>query len=447
MSEKQVFGSKCYIYSSDDIIPSPRHAIYYDLSGKYVLKIMSDNSEETINKIDYMINFRRSFEIANPTYSFLVASFPFESIYRCEKRDKSEWTGFVMKRCSDKSLEEVGIRTRGFKEYFQTDSYVAFLSVCANLCTCCQLLHRQKILLSDIKPNNFFVTKQGGVYPIDPDGFSHKGGSSQPPLPFYCPDEINHSKEIPYIQTVETESYSLTILLLQMLTGITFVGKTNLAELRSYDLQGIGEYRDAVKGVHQDKMKGAKKLFYQRWFMMPPTFRDVFIDAIYNRCYRIPTATGWYNMITDYITKLNDEGYNPKIVPESPPLLGPEYNSTDYIENVSVVSRIWHISRSPCSKELTESKKDTANQNQNNGNRAFDFNAISKLQCVLAEKENLETTIQSLKAQIDQQNEAYVESERLLAKKEEQRSNLKRTVALLSVLLIIAIIIIIFLNQ
>ena len=171
-----VFGSRCYTYSSENQIPSRRHSVFYDTTGEYVLKFFPARDDEIVKKIDHLIHFRENLPDKNPDYSYLVSAFPIEMVYSSERKQKDEWRGFVMKRCRDRSLDAVGVRTLGFKEYFNIDSYVWLLSICASLCLCCQVLHLHKFLLSDIKPDNFFVTRRGQVYPIDTDGFSYNGG-------------------------------------------------------------------------------------------------------------------------------------------------------------------------------------------------------------------------------------------------------------------------------
>lgn len=370
MSINSVFGSKCYTYSSEDKLPSQRHPVFYDETGEYVLKFFPSRDDEIVAKIDHLIRFRENFLGKNPKYSYLVSAFPIERVYSSEEKQPSEWLGFVMKRCRDKSLDTVGIRTKGFKEYFNADSYVLLLTVCASLCLCCQTLHRNKFLLSDIKPDNFFVTRQGQVYPIDTDGFSYDGGPSQPPKPSYCPGKADYDNVRSYCQNVETESYALTILLFQMLT-IDLSGNVTLDTIRSYDLLGVGEYAEALKG---GMLKGRRQLFYQKWFHMPQEFRDIFINAIYNRCYLLPTATGWYGLIKKHINTLNEQGADMKIVPDQlPPCwfgldTAQYFKEADSIQSIRVTSenihkqtRILEEQLARANGELTKVRDELAN--------------------------------------------------------------------------------------
>lgn len=340
MPINSVFGSRCYTYSSEDQIPSQRHSVFYDETGKYVLKFFPSRDTEIVKKIDHLIRFRKNFPDRNPKYSYLVSAFPIEMVYSTKKKQPDEWLGCVMKRCRDKSLDTVGVRAKGFKEYFDADSYVLLLSICANLCLCCQVLHRHKFLLSDIKPDNFFVTRQGLVYPIDTDGFSYNGGSSQLPQPNYCPSKTDCDSVRSYCQNVETESYALTILLFQMLT-IDLSGNVTLDTIRSYDLLGNGEYAEALNG---GKLPGRRRLFYKKWFHMPQEFRDVFINAIYNRCYLLPTASGWYELLKKQIDKLKKQGADMKIVPDQLPPPEPGLDLAQYFKEASSIQSIRVIS-------------------------------------------------------------------------------------------------------
>lgn len=332
-----VFGSRCYTYSSENQIPSRRHSVFYDTTGEYVLKFFPARDDEIVKKIDHLIHFRENLPDKNPDYSYLVSAFPIEMVYSSERKQKDEWRGFVMKRCRDRSLDAVGVRTLGFKEYFNIDSYVWLLSICASLCLCCQVLHLHKFLLSDIKPDNFFVTRRGQVYPIDTDGFSYNGGPSQPPQPSYCPSKTDHNNVRSYCQNVETESYALTILLFQMMT-IDLSGNVTLDTIRTYDLLGVGEYAEALKG---GKLPGRRQLFYKKWFHIPQELRGIFINAIYNRCYLLPTASGWYKLLKKHINALKKQGADTKIVPDQLPIPEPSLDMVRYFKGAGTIQNIW----------------------------------------------------------------------------------------------------------
>lgn len=370
-----VFGSRRYTYLSENplLAPKRRHSLFYDETGEYVLKFFPAKDDETVEKINHLIRFRENFPGKNPKLNYLVSAFPIEMVYSSERKQPNEWCGFVMNRCRDKSLDVVGVRVGGFEEYFNVDSYVKLLTICARLCLCCQVFHQHRFLLSDIKPDNFFVTKEGFVYPIDTDGFSYNGGPSQPPLPNYCPGKMDYNNIHSYHQNMETESYALTILLLQMLT-IELSGKAPLDKIRSYDLLGVDEYAEALKG--SKKLKGVRELFYKRWFLMPKDFRDIFINALCNRYYLLPTASGWYSLLKEHIDALEEQGVDMKIVPNQLPAPVPEpgfdivryFKQPKDIQNILITSDDIHEQThsleerlSKTSSELTKIESELAN--------------------------------------------------------------------------------------
>jgi serine/threonine protein kinase len=424
MSTETVYGSKRYSYSTDDKIDSPRHMIYFDISGEYVLKLCSDKSEEA--KINRLVKFKENFETRNPEFMYLVRAFPIESIYLTER--KSEWIGFAMRRCRDRTLEEVGIRTRGFKDHFGSDSYIEFLGICASLCNCFQLLHRQRFLLSDVKPDNFLVTDKGEVYPIDTDGFSCAGSSSQPPLPSYWPEGEDYS-QTPYKHTVEAESFALTVLLLQMLTGVSLAGKSRVSDLRNYDLTGFGEYSEAIETGNTSSFKGAKLLFYKRWFLAPRPIREVFLDVIFNRRCRILTASGWYNLIVSCVNDLRIRGDDSEIVPKRLPPVDFVGNPVNYLNNVVGTPYIWFLPESVRSEEKKREQDELKHLTLLAALEAKVLEADKELSAALRKGDAEENRANHLAHELAKKRGDEKEAKRKLANMRRQRDKLKRALA------------------
>ncbi|MDR1638139.1 MAG: hypothetical protein LBC41_11300 [Clostridiales bacterium] len=424
MSTETVYGSKRYTYSTDDKIDSPRHMIFYDTTGEYVIKLCSDKSEEA--KINRLVRFKENFESRNPEFMYLVHAFPIESIYLTER--KNNWIGFVMRRCRDRTLEEVGIRTRGFKDHFGSDSYIEFLGVCASLCNCFQLLHRQRFLLSDVKPDNFLVTEKGEVYPIDTDGFSCAGSTSQPPLPCYWPEGEVYS--MPYRHTVEAESYALTVLLLQMLTGVSLAGKSRVADLRYYDLAGFGEYAHAMETNDISALKGVKLLFYKRWFLTPRPIREVFLDVIYNRRCRLLTASGWYNLIVSCVNDLRVRGADTEIVPNWLPLAEPIGNPAYYLNNVAGTPYIWFLPDSVRNEEKKREQDELRHLTQLAMLEGKMLELDKELGAALRKGEEEEIKANLLQLELTQKKGNEKESKRKINALRQERDTLKRALVI-----------------
>ena len=323
-----VFGTyRNYQYSKEDKISSRRHALYKDRTGEHIIKFLPKATPEMRRKISLLQKFRQNFEADTENASlYLTRAFPLESVYFDAARSPQYWAGYVMRCCCDKSLYEVGMRPKGFKDAFG-DSWLTFLAVCASLCYGARLLRRKNILLSDIKPDNFLVTQKGLVYPIDTDGFSYFQSVSQPPLRYYLPEgEPLPKNGERYVQSEKNECYALSVLLFQMFTGWDFLGgKNGLKDLRKYDLIGEGEYAEFCRSRSvraEYPPQNVKWMFYRRWYALPNHFRGIFLNLIYNHFYRLPTADGWYRMITEYRSRLQALG-------EDYPLIPARYDSCD----------------------------------------------------------------------------------------------------------------------
>ncbi len=275
---------------------SQRQAIHkVDSPSNLLVKFMA-NTPENRTKVDGLMDIRRKLEQSS-NLKYLAKAFPMDCVYSDASRSESAWCGFIMRDCSDdRSLNHLIIQTN-CDEWFGEDTYRKMLRVCHSLCTCFDQLHQHELMVSDVKPDNFFVTQKGLVYPIDLDGFSVRGSYSQPPRPEYSNRD---SIEPGFVPDEESENYGLAMMLLQILTGTESL-RSDLARIREYDLEETGEEYDLfAKGSMRAIRNLKKRRFYPAWYILPRCMRDTFVALLTTPHASLPTPKAWMTMFFSY---------------------------------------------------------------------------------------------------------------------------------------------------
>lgn len=152
---------------------------------------------------------------------YLVENSVLEAMPQCFVKDKIYITGVVFDNVEGFSLEFLVNEDAKYEnmmiKYHMKPCIQNKIKILLSLFSCAYAYHSLGIYFSDIKPDNFIVTKEGDVVPIDADSFSVSNHTSTRPRPEYT--YSLPTKERNYYQTHENETYSLIILMYLILIG------------------------------------------------------------------------------------------------------------------------------------------------------------------------------------------------------------------------------------
>lgn len=136
--------------------------------------------------------------------------------------ENGQVAGFVMKKLTGYVPLHMLFSPMDRKKLFPDKGYNFLIHVARNLATAFYKLHEEELIIGDINEGNILVNAQGMVAFIDCDSFQVKQGSyyyyCEVGVPRYTPPELlakqNFNK---VVRTVNTDSFSLAILIFQLL--------------------------------------------------------------------------------------------------------------------------------------------------------------------------------------------------------------------------------------
>lgn len=152
------------------------------------------------------------------------------------RNTKGDGIGFVMRRLDDYYPVHMLFSPMDRKRLFPDKGYNFLVHVARNLASAFYHLHNKEIIVGDINENNILVNKNGLIAFIDCDSFQLKQGNHY----YYCevgiprytaPELLKLGSFHEVIRTINTDSFSLGILIFQLLFlgRHPFAGKNNSA--------------------------------------------------------------------------------------------------------------------------------------------------------------------------------------------------------------------------
>lgn len=243
---------------------TPSSFIYTFNMGKnrMIMKSAAVLTPDYIMKVEDLIELRKLF-----VEDKKIEAMPQRIVY-----DSKTARGVVFNYIDGPSLEKLYHDT--FYKHFMEKNH--FESSIANrvylliqlLATICEY-HSLGIYFSDIKGDNFIVTNDCRVVPIDTDGFSYYKYYSSCPRPemLYCPEKDH--KRI-YLQNIEAERFSIMAMVYCFLMDGNFpVQKKNKFSLKNIN-DDPGSIIDTERG----------KNLAERWAKYPEYIREVLYDGL-----------------------------------------------------------------------------------------------------------------------------------------------------------------------
>ncbi|BAV08754.1 protein kinase and helix-hairpin-helix DNA-binding domain-containing protein [Filimonas lacunae] len=130
--------------------------------------------------------------------------------------------GFVMKKLNGYVPLHMLFSPMDRKKLFPDKGYNFLVHVARNLATAFHQLHQEELIIGDINEGNILVNAQGMIAFIDCDSFQIKNGTHyyycEVGVPRYTPPELLAQQSFTnIIRTVNTDTFSLAILIFQLL--------------------------------------------------------------------------------------------------------------------------------------------------------------------------------------------------------------------------------------
>ncbi|MDR1541820.1 MAG: hypothetical protein LBU32_28330 [Clostridiales bacterium] len=321
------------------------NAVYLDRTGKFTIKLFRNGRTFAMKrKLVRLMELSGRLQKEHPG---ICDAFPMSLIYSENVPDDKYWIGYVMPFQADKSLENACANVNAYKSLVPDPDKLTVFSICIKLCECVRALHNSDILLSDIKPSNFFLTSDLSVYPIDTDGFSVEGGVSQPPLPKMCPGGRDHTREIgSWRQDMRTEAFALANLIFWLLTGVDSFQDGGM----KFDIAGTGVYQEILMDEYaaeraaaageafkpQKTVKPVEQAFYKTWFSYPNALRHIFVK-IKEGAAQGPSPAEWIRIFRACEEIVKEGGCSAEIKPDAYPHViagGLFYSRPCYLEKI-----------------------------------------------------------------------------------------------------------------
>lgn len=152
-----------------------------------------------------------------------------------------EFVGYLMPRAWGKELATTVFRPgRGCQRLSRDMGWTrrSLAKIAENIAAVFEQMHRRGILMGDVNPRNFLVTKECRVYLVDCDSYQFGNYSCPVGTDLYTPPEVHSrirsgaQKGFNYSRTEHNERYSLAVLLFEviMLGKAPYVSRNNDAE-------------------------------------------------------------------------------------------------------------------------------------------------------------------------------------------------------------------------
>lgn len=139
--------------------------------------------------------------------------------------ENGNWVGYLMPKAQGKELAQtvfhpgrnnIALTRQGW-------SRKSLAMIAANIASIVAQMHSNEILMGDINPRNFMVTRDCTVYLVDCDSYQFKNFRCPVGTPLYTPPEVHKrmkregKENYGYLRTTENERYSLAVLLFEIL--------------------------------------------------------------------------------------------------------------------------------------------------------------------------------------------------------------------------------------
>jgi DNA-binding helix-hairpin-helix protein with protein kinase domain len=229
----------------------------YDLqhhSGQVLKRYNEPLDEEKISKLKQMVAMR------SPGIE-AYAAWPVDLVLD----DSGKVCGFVMKKLTAFVPLHMIFNPMDRKKLFPDKGYNFLVHVARNLATAFHKLHEAGLVVGDVNEGNILISASGLVAFIDCDSFQVRGSDRyyfcEVGVPRYTPPELLKERSFDHVvRTVNTDSFSLAVLLFQLLFlgRHPFAGKNKLAA--DFDEETAIRKREFAYSLENKK----KKLF-------PPT--------------------------------------------------------------------------------------------------------------------------------------------------------------------------------
>lgn len=157
------------------------------------------------------------------------------------KNSAGEFVGYLMPRARGKELATTVFRPgRGCQRLSQNMGWTrrSLAQIAENIAAAFEQMHRKGILMGDVNPRNFLVSKECKVYLVDCDSYQFGSYSCPVGTDLYTPPEVHEriraglQKGFNYSRTEHNERYSLAVLLFEviMLGKAPYVSRNNDAQ-------------------------------------------------------------------------------------------------------------------------------------------------------------------------------------------------------------------------
>lgn len=186
----------------------------YELQNHSAIVLKKYNeplTQEKINKLQLMVSMR-----SNDIEAY--AAWPADLVFDAN----GTICGFVMKKLTGYVPLHMIFSPMDRKKLFPDKGYNFLVHVARNLATAFYKLHEAGLIIGDVNEGNILINSSGLVAFIDCDSFQVKGADNyffcEVGVPRYTPPELLKERSFEnVIRTVNTDSFSLAILIFQLL--------------------------------------------------------------------------------------------------------------------------------------------------------------------------------------------------------------------------------------
>lgn len=229
---------------------------------------------------------------------------PYYAIY-----DGNEFVGFLMQKAIGKTLGKLFYPD--FKENFPHYNREDLVHICLKIIERFKRLHKYNVILGDINEDNFVINSRDEIYFIDTDSYQVGNERCQVERPEYKAPELIEGKTNKL--TLETEGYSLCILLFKIL----MLGKHPFVFRMNDDSQNTGDLsieERIVRGMfpysldtNENERRVPPGFYLDVWNDFAIELKQFFID-IFTRKKSINSADEIKSKLEKYLEIIKEEG-------------------------------------------------------------------------------------------------------------------------------------------
>lgn len=244
--------------------PASKLYLYQEGGQKKIIKsLLTDFTSDYFCKIDDLICIRKWFQKAG-----VLEALPQQIILTGEQKRGIQCNYIegvsLEKLYYDNFLKAFVLRNR-YQIGIHNRVYIAI-----QLCKTVLMYHSVGIYFSDVKGDNFIVTKNCEVIPIDCDGFSYYKYYSSCPRKEMIPNPKKNRKKA-FLQNAQYENYAVFVMLYRFFMAGNLPFDEDEEEYSVYQIQNRSEV------LYQTERGTA---FINRWFALPEYIRNVLYAGI-----------------------------------------------------------------------------------------------------------------------------------------------------------------------